>query len=171
MSCGYASSTVSTRFDQILSTLNLHGVEFIVVGAVSALLQGAPLSTLDLDIVHSTDPQNVERVLIALESLEAYYRMQPERRLRPQQSHLSSSGHQLLTTKFGRLDLLGHIGRGRTYADLLEHADEVDLGGGLKVRVLDLETLIAVKEEVGGEKDLAVLPTLRSTLAEKRKQR
>jgi hypothetical protein len=30
--------------------------------------------------------------------------------------------------------------------------------------VLKLETLIAVKEEVGGEKDLAVLPILRSVL-------
>jgi hypothetical protein len=37
------------------------------------------------------------------------------------------------------------------------------------VRVLDLETLIQVKEEVGGEKDRAVLPTLCATLAERRR--
>jgi hypothetical protein len=36
------------------------------------------------------------------------------------------------------------------------------------VRVLDLETLIAVKEEVGGEKDIAMLPVLRRTLEESR---
>jgi hypothetical protein len=44
----------------------------------------------------------------------------------------------------------------------------MDIGEGIRIRVLDLETLIAVKEELGGEKDRAVLPTLRRTLEEKR---
>ena len=34
----------------------------------------------------------------------------------------------------------------------------MEIGGGIRVRVLDLETLIAIKEELGGEKDRAVLP-------------
>jgi hypothetical protein len=38
------------------------------------------------------------------------------------------------------------------------------------IRVLDLETLIAVKEELAGEKDRAALPILRRTLEEKRKR-
>ena len=46
----------------------------------------------------------------------------------------------------------------------------MEIGGGIRVRVLDLETLIAIKEELGGEKDRAVLPVLRRTLAEKRRQ-
>lgn len=41
---------------------------------------------------------------------------------------------------------------------------------GLRITVLDLETLIAVKEQVGGEKDAAVLPILRQTLIETRKR-
>jgi hypothetical protein len=69
----------------------------------------------------------------------------------------------------GRISILGSIGHGRTYEDLLPHSVEMDIGGGVHVRVLDLETLIAVKEEVGGEKDRAVLPILRRTLEEKRK--
>jgi hypothetical protein len=47
----------------------------------------------------------------------------------------------------------------------------MDVGEGILVRVLDLETLIAIKEELGGEKDRAVLPVLRRTLEEKRKPR
>jgi predicted nucleotidyltransferase len=54
---------------------------------------------------------------------------------------------------------------------LLPHAREVEVGQGLRVQVLNLETLIAVKEEVAGEKDLAVLPTMRRTLEEKRRRR
>jgi predicted nucleotidyltransferase len=39
---------------------------------------------------------------------------------------------------------------------------------GLRVRVLDLETPIAVKEKVAGERDLAVLPIMRRMLEERR---
>lgn len=162
---------VPANFERILRELDRNGVEFILVGGLSAVLQGAPVNTFDVDVVHARDPQNVERILRALESLDACYRIQPERRVRPNASHLSSAGHQSLMTIYGWFDMLGHIGKGRTYEGLLNHTVEIDLGEGLKVRLLDLETLIAVKEEVGGEKDLAVLPTLRSTLAEKRKQR
>jgi predicted nucleotidyltransferase len=160
---------VLANFEAILRELNRHGVDFIVVGGLGAILQGSATSTFDVDVVHSTDPKNVERILPLLESLDAFYRIQPERRLRPNASHVSSTGHQSLITKFGSFDMLGHIGNGRTYEDLLNHTVEIDLGDGLKVRVLDLETLIAVKEEVGGEKDIAVLPVLRRTLAEKRR--
>ena len=69
------------------------------------------------------------------------------------------------------LDVLGHIGRGRMYPDLIGHTVEMEIGGGLKIPVLDLETLIAVKEEVGGEKDLAVLPILRSVLKARSEQK
>jgi hypothetical protein len=47
----------------------------------------------------------------------------------------------------------------------------MDVGEGTLIKVLDLETLIAIKEELGGDKDRAVLPVLRRTLEEKRKAR
>jgi hypothetical protein len=153
----------------ILQTLVDHEVEFLIVGGVAAVLQGAPINTFDLDVVHSTDPANVSRVLAALEALDAVYRAQPDLRLRPATSHLSSAGHQLLITRLGPLDLLGSIGNGRTYPDLLAHTVELKAGPSLSIRVLDLETQIAIKEEVGGEKDRAALPILRRTLEERRK--
>jgi hypothetical protein len=144
-------------------------VEFLIVGGVAAVLQGAPINTFDLDVVHSTDPANVSRVMAALEELDAIYRAQPDLRLRPNASHLSSAGHQLLITRLGPLDLLGSIGKGRAYPDLLIHTTEMKAGPSLSVRVLDLETQIAIKEEVGGEKDRAALPILRRTIEERRK--
>ena len=162
---------VSRNFEAILQCLSNHNVRFIVVGALSAVLNGAPMNTFDVDIVHSTDPENVDRLLDALDALDAFYRLQPERRLRPGASHLTSSGHQMLMTKYGPLDVLGHIGRNHTYTDLINHSVELELADGLKIRVLDLETLITVKEEVGGEKDIAALPTLRSVLKEQRREK
>jgi hypothetical protein len=152
-----------------LRALREADVDFLVVGGLAAVLNGAPVNTFDLDIVHSREPANVTRLLQVLESLDAAFRMQPERRLRPNASHLSSSGHLNLITRCGPLDVLGTIGRSLDYRDLLPHTIELEIGGGLRVRVLDLETLISLKETLAGEKDLAVLPILRRTLQEKRK--
>ena len=163
------TETPTHSFAAILRELRVHQVDFIVVGGVAAVLEGAPVNTFDLDVVHSREPGNIARLLAALESLGARYRTQPERRLKPDASHLTSPGHQLLITRFGPLDILGAIGRERVYDDLLSHTIEIEVGQDLRVRVLNLEMLIAVKEEVAGEKDLAVLPVLRRTLEQKRR--
>lgn len=156
-------------FIALLRTLAKHGVDFIIVGGVSAVLHGAPISTFDLDLVHSRVPDNIDRLLLALQDLDAYYRGQGDRRLRPGKPHLASTGHQLLMTRFGPLDLLGTIGTDYGYMDLLEHTGEL-LISGLHLRVLNLETLIEIKEQVGHEKDKAVLPILKRTLEEKSKK-
>jgi len=70
-------------------------------------------------------------------------------------------------TRFGPLDLLAVIGPGRV--DLSRDAPEMQVGGGLNVRVLSLPALIAVKEETAHEKDRAVLAILRRTLEERSK--
>jgi hypothetical protein len=156
-------------FRSILALLVRHGVEFVVVGGVAANLEGAPMMTYDLDIVHSTEPENAARLLSALGELDAVYRAQPSRRLRPGLSHVCSPGRQLLATRFGPLDALGAIGRGRVYLDLLQDSVEVPVGPDVTVRVLSLERQIEIKQESGGEKDLAALPLLRHTLEERRR--
>ena len=158
------------RFVATLSALHNGGVDFILVGGVAAVLNGAPVDTFDVDIVHSREPANIERLLKVLEELDAVYRMRPERRLRPNASHLASTGHSNLLTRYGPLDVLGSIGRDLGYAELVARSAELEIGAGHRIRVLDLETLIAVKEELGGEKDRAALPILRRTLEERQKK-
>jgi len=152
-----------------LRALRNAGVDFVLVGGLAAVVNGAPINTFDVDVVHQRTPENIQRILSSLDELEAVYRIQPARKLRPNASHLSSSGHQNLTTRYGPVDLLGTIGEDLSYEDLLPLSSEIDIGEGLRIRVLNLETLIAIKEELGGDKDRAVLPILRQTLAERRK--
>ena len=159
-----------TRFREVLRILAVHGVDFIVVGGISAVLNGAPITTIDLDIVHSREPANIARLLKALDELGAEYRFTGGRKLKPAESHLVSKGHQLLTTRFGPLDVLGTIGNGLRYEDLLAHTTEMFVTEELKARILHLETLIEIKEGLGTEKDRAVLPTLRRTLQERNQQ-
>ena len=133
-------------------------------------MQGAPIMTLDVDAVHARDPNNIEKLIAVLESIDAIFRIQPERKLKPSAASLAGSGHQNLRTRFGSLDMLGTVGKDLGYTDLLPYSEELDLANGLKIRVLKLDKYIELKEELAGEKDLAMLPVLRRTLEEKRKR-
>jgi predicted nucleotidyltransferase len=128
-----------------LRALREGGVKFVVVGGLAAVLNGAPVQTYDLDIVPARDGENVARLVRVLDAIDA------------------------LLTINGPLDVLGTIGRGLSYEDLLAHTEEMEIGGKLRVRVLNLAKIVELKEELGGEKDLAVLPILRRTLEEKRR--
>ena len=151
----------------ILRTLSAHDVEFIIVGGVCGVLHGAPISTFDLDLVHSRAADNVERLLTALKVLDARYRDPGRRLIRPGKTHLSSPGHQLLLTKGGPLDLLGEIGDHRGYKQLLPDTATIEVSPDLRVRVLTLEALIKEKERMSGEKDKAALAILRKTLQQR----
>ncbi len=58
----------------------------------------------------------------------------------PDISHLASPGHQLLMTRFGPLDLLGAIGDGKSYDDLIEQTSKEDLEN-MSVYLLNLESI------------------------------
>jgi hypothetical protein len=152
----------------MLRTLTDHQVEFIVVGGVSAVLQGAPVTTFDLDIVHRRSPENLSRLVTALQGIDAHYREHKTQKLRPTESRLDSPGHHLLLTKYGSIDVLGTIGVDLSYQDLLAHTVEMRTID-MTLRLLSLDKLIELKEQAGRDKDKAVLPILRRTLEEKRK--
>lgn len=152
-------------FAETLRLLIAGEVEFIVVGMTAGILQGVPVTTVDLDIVHRRTPENVARLLAVLADLDAVYR-HDQRRLRPRESHLLGPGHQLLTTTQGDLDCLGTIGEGLGYEELLPRTVTLTLSGGKTALVLSLPALIEEKERAARPKDLAVLPALRATVNE-----
>jgi hypothetical protein len=159
----------SARIADVLRELTREKVEFIVVGMASAVLQGAPLMTLDLDFVHRRTDENVQRLLRVLDRIGARYRGDP-RNLRPTASHLIGPGHQLLSTSLGDVDALGSIDGDRTYDDIVGHTLPIAIDDEVTVRVLELEEYIGMKERARRPKDMAVLPTLRATLDEIRKR-
>lgn len=150
---------------EILRTLAQHQVDYIVVGGTAAVLQGAPVSTFDLDIIYSRAEPNVTKIMAALTELDAVFRADP-RRLRPKESHLRSAGHKLLETRYGVLDVLGTVEENTSYEDLLGDAVPL-LVSDTQVMVLSLPRLIAIKEQLTRPKDRAMLLVLRATLEER----
>jgi hypothetical protein len=145
------------------------GVEFIIVGGASAVLQGAPITTNDLAIVHQRTPENVARLLEVLLQLDATMRYDfAHRGLRPTAEMLSGRGQINLSTTLGPIDPLCELDAGQGYDELLAHS-QVMSDGEHMLRVLDLPTLIAVKTKAGRPKDRVVLPILIATLQERDK--
>ena len=68
------------------------------------------------------------------------------------------------------LDVLCEISGRRGYEELLPHTTDVDTFG-MRLKVLDLPTLIQVKSEAGRPKDLLMIPILIATWEELKKGR
>ena len=56
----------------VVRALNAHGVRYVVIGGVAALVHNLPLpATVDIDVTPSRDPKNLERLAAAFDALEA----------------------------------------------------------------------------------------------------
>jgi predicted nucleotidyltransferase len=153
----------SASLSEILEGLLEAGVDFILVGGLAAVIQGAPVTTMDVDVVHSQSPENIARLLSFLKSVDAVYRRLDDRLIEPKEHDLSGKGHVLLTTRIGPLDILAVIEGGRSYEELLEHTVEINFRGH-RLRVLDLKTLVELKKTSTDPKDKQRLPVLKETL-------
>jgi hypothetical protein len=143
---------VEPKFKTLLATVVQHQADFFVVGGIAAILHGSPVMTEDLDIVFDPSPENIQRLLAALQELEARYNDPAGQHFVPDADKLGTLRLNLLLTNQGRLDVLREIGQGQGYGDLVGRTVEMDLGE-FTVRVLDLPTLIEMKEIAGREKD------------------
>jgi predicted nucleotidyltransferase len=151
------------RFLDILKVLSRHGVELILVGGVAAILEGAPVSTFDLDIVVRPTPEDQDRLLEALQEMNARYLDPAGRTIFPDRTKMDTLKIHRLVTDLGPLDVLESIGHGLTYADLIEETEIYEIED-LRVRTLRLGMIIRSKEEANRDKDQATLPILRRTL-------
>lgn len=143
-------------------------VEFVLVGGAACVIQGAPITTQDVDIVHARTEANVARLLSALERLDTLILDPAGRSLPPRREALLGPGQSLLVTRLGRLDVLGTLHDGRGFAELVSHTDAVELEGR-ELRVLDLPTLVEIKASTGRAKDRLTVPVLLA-LAREREQ-
>jgi hypothetical protein len=147
----------------ILEGLIEADVEFIIVGGLAAVIQGAPVTTMDVDIVHKQSSANIDKLLAFLKSVDALHRRPDDKVIRPKEGDISGIGHALFTTRLGPLDVLGVIEEGKAYEDLLEHTVEIQFRGHT-VRVLDLKTLVELKRASTDPRDRQRLPVLEETL-------
>jgi hypothetical protein len=139
-------------------------VEFVVVGGVSALLQGVQVTTLDLDICYRRTSENIARLARVLTPLQPRLRgLPPELSFTFDERALQLGSNFTLTVGTESLDLLGVMSAIGGYEQIITDAKEV-LIESYPVKLLSLTQLIATKEAAGRPKDLLALPLLRAAL-------
>lgn len=153
------SADLSTLLERLLAT----DVEFVLVGGLAAVVQGAPITTFDVDIVHRRTTENVDRLLAFLADVGARYRNRPGPPLPPNRNALLGPGHSLFVTDLGPLDALGAIEGGADYDQLLPLSLGITVAGR-SLRVLSLETIVAFKKMSTDPKDRLRLPVLEGVL-------
>ncbi len=159
--------------EELFACLDRHGVQYVLIGGLAAVLHGSPLPTVDADICPSPAPENLQRLALALHELDARIRTPdtPGGVAFPHDAPFLSGVQMLnLITRAGDLDLSFTPAGTAGYADLSAHAARMVVVG-VPVTVAALEDVIRSKEAANRPKDLRALPMLRQLLEEIRRRR
>lgn len=142
---------------QIAQLLERHGLEVVLIGNAAAALQGAPVTTVDVDFFFRKTPANLKKLRAIASDLEAdilqpYYPVSGLLRIAR-----DSDGLQL--------DFMTVIDGISSFEGLRKRATRVRFGDA-RLRVAALADIIRSKKAAGRPRDLAVLPLLEKTLEE-----
>ncbi len=145
--------------ERLLRSLVEHEVEFCVIGAVAAWLQGNPSVTVDLDVMPHRDLENAERLAAALNSLAARPRG-GDKPIELEGADFLGWEAQSFDTDAGPLDVVPHAAAIGGFEDVATITLAL---GDLTVRAITIDEVISSKEKLGRPKDTAALPALYAT--------
>ncbi len=148
------------RLSALLRRLTDGQVDFVIVGGVAVIMQGAPRFTKDLDICYSVERQNLDRLGIVLTSLNARLRgVEEDVPFVPDGRTLRHTQILTLTTPDGNLDLLVKPDGSPNYKTLRAQANRVDLND-FTVLIASVEDMISMKRASARAQDLVDLESL-----------
>jgi len=150
----------------LLQALSDEQVELVVVGRVAAIIEGAPVTSPDLEVAVHPSENNLSRVAAALNALSAHSRDGARPGSTPDVAQLSATDTHPLHTTLGPLTLHTQRVAGVTFQQLLTAATTHSLGP-LQVQVLGLDMVIEIMTREEGKVDEELLGLLHKTLAMK----
>lgn len=149
----------------ILQRLLENRVDFVLVGGLAATMYGASTVTYDVDVCFDFSLENVQRLLHALEGIHPKVRTQtswcslcetaPEK--------IVGLKNLYLQTDCGGLDLLGSLIEIGDYQEVKRNSLEITVFDK-PCRVITIESLIKVKEQMERPKDKQVAIELKMIL-------
>jgi hypothetical protein len=140
-----------------LKELRKQGVDYMIVGAAAAALQGAPIVTQDIDLwFRDIDDPGIRKAASKVGGVI----------VPPIGVHPPTFGGEAVEL-FAIVLTMHGLG---AFEEEKEHSILVDLGD-LPVRILALDRIIKSKETVGRPKDILTLPVLKDALAAIRKSK
>ena len=158
--------------DELFACLDRHGVQYVLIGGLAAVLHGSPLPTLDADICPSRTQENLARLAAALSEIDARIRT-PDAAdgvAFPREAGFLAGVELLnLVTRVGDVDLAFLPAGTSGFDDLARRAVPMQIRS-VTIAVAALEDIIRSKEAANRPKDRRSLPVLRQLLEELRKR-
>jgi len=143
----------------IFATLDVHRVEYVVVGGIAVQVHGHVRMTNDVDLIPSPSPENLKRLAKALTELDA-------RVLNPGSENLQIDARMLpratlwqLSTRHGDVDVLHDAPGAAPFPELHERALVIALGDH-PIPIASRDDLIRMKRAAGRPVDLADIAAL-----------
>jgi predicted nucleotidyltransferase len=155
---------MSASFDLLLRRLVEAEVEFVLVGGLALGTWGVVRGTKDVDIVPSSEPENIARLARLAVELNGHVQL-AESMLASEPSITAAlgAGDQVaIETELGRLDIVQGLDGVPSYEKLKARSIEVDVLG-TRVYVCSLEDLRSMKKASARTRDLADLEDLDSS--------
>jgi len=143
----------------LLKTLDRHRVTYIVVGGLARIIQGADEMTNGVDIVPPMREENLRRLDLALEELDA--RRTDRKKLTPLQNDPSPEPVLALSTNLGELKIVPQPEGTRGYDDLRRAATREYLGQGVRSSIASVGDLARMISALGREDDIPKLMAMR----------
>jgi len=150
----------------LFTTLARHQVQFVLIGALAAKLQGFPRFTRDADITPARDRENLQHLAAALRELEAriYTDTIPEGLPFDCSPQMLARGDVWnLVTAAGRLDLAFKPSGTEGYDDLAPNAVHFTIFGG-ELLAARLEDIVRSKEAANRPQDRQDVAVIREML-------
>jgi len=142
---------------RIAELLDRHRLEAVLIGNAAAALQGAPLTTVDVDFLFRKTPTNIKKLKAIKEDLQAVM-------LRPCYP-VSDLFRIMRDSDTLQIDFMATVAGIHSLEGLRKRASKVDFNGH-PLYVASLADIIKSKKAAGRPKDLAVMYVLESALAE-----
>jgi hypothetical protein len=135
--------------EAILRAFDRHGVDYVLIGGIAAVLHGSPMATWGVDLTPAPSRENLRRLASALRELEVPL----------DDRSLASDEILKMTTSAGWLGLYRQPAGEQSYETLAPNAESYDVFG-LSVRVSSPDDVIHSKLALARNSDLRSVPLL-----------
>lgn len=141
-------------FLKLVERLTKGSVKFVLIGGFAGVVPGCTYVTQDIDICCDFSADNLLVLQKALKGLHPVHRMTPQRlKLKLTTESCARFKNLYLDTDIGQVDCIGFVQGLGNYEDIEPMSEIRDIGGGLRIRVLTVDSLIEARKAMNRPRD------------------